>query len=796
MAKTLSLVLYIYLTFAFCVIYTDAATRSNFTYVCDPARYAQLGLDVKSLPFCDKKLSYQVRARDLVRQMTLYEKVRQLGNRAYGVPRLGIPEYQWASEALHGLSNAGPGTFFDNSVPHATSYPTPILTTASFNESLWNTIGKAVSTEARALFNLGHAGLTFWSPTINVARDPRWGRIIETPGEDPFVVGTYAANYVRGLQDVDGTESNTYKDLNSRPLKVSACCKHFAAYDVDNWKGIERYSFDARVTEQDLIETFNRPFQMCVQNGDVSSVMCSYNRVNGIPACANHKLLKETVRQDWDLHGYIVADCDSVEVMIKDHKWLNVDNETAVSYTLQAGLDLDCGVYYTDNVENAVKHGKVGEGDVDQSLQYLYVVLMRLGIFDGQPQYNSLGINDVCTNAHIELAGEAAREGIVLLKNDNGVLPLATKRNETLAVVGPHANASVAMIGNYAFNTNNKGSPCRYSTPLNGFSSYGSVNYAVGCSDVKCANGNLIGAAVEAAKTADATIIVAGIDLSIEAESLDRLDILLPGNQTDLINQVADAAKGPVVLVIMSAGGVDISFAKSNPKIHAILWAGYPGAEGGQAIADVVFGKYNPGGRLPLTWYQADYVDKIPLTSMQLRPDDSKGYPGRTYKFYDGPTVFPYGYGLSYTKFNYTLKAAPSELSTKLSKFQHCRDLPYKNGTIKPSCPAILIDDMRCHNKFTFDIEVKNVGNRDGDEVVLIYSQPPLGILGTHIKQLIKFQRVSVAARTSKLVHFAINICQGLGIVDSNGNAVLPSGSHTIIVGDHQIVHPIQLTYH
>ncbi|KAL4619984.1 hypothetical protein ACB092_06G121300 [Castanea dentata] len=692
MAKTLS-----YLTFAFCAIYTDATIPSNFTYVCDPARYAQLGLDIKPLPFCDKKLSYEVRARDLMRQLTLHEKVRQLGNRAYGVLRLGVPKYQWWSGALH--------------VPHATSYPTPTLTTASFNESLWNTIGKAVSTEARASYNLGHAGLTFWSPTINVARDPRWGRIVETPGEDRFVVGTYATNYVRGLQDVERTKSNKYKDLNSRPLKVSAaCCKHFTAYDVDNWKGIECYSFDARVTEQGLVETFNRPFQMCVQNGDVSSVMCSYNRVNDIPACADHKLLKETVRQDWDLHGYIVSDC----------------------------MDLDCGVYYTDYVENAVKLGKVGEGDVDQSLQYLYVVPMRLGIFDGQPQYNSLGKNDV-----------SVREGIVLLKNDNGVLPLATEKNETLAVVGPHANAFDAMIGNYAFDPRNKGSPCRYRTPLNGFSSYG-----------KCE-------AVDAAKTADATIIVAGIDLSIEAESLDRLDILLPGKQTDLINQVADVANGPVVLVIMSAGGVDISFAKSNPKIHAILWAGYPGAEDGQAIADVVFGKYNPGGRLPLTWYQADYVDKIPLTSLQLRPDDSKGYPGRTcstkpnrtYKFFNGPTVFPYGYDLSYTKFNYAVKAAPSKLLTKLSKFQHCHDLPYKNGTFKTSCPAVLIDDLRCNKKFKFDIEVKNAGNSDGDEVVLVYSQPPLGILGTHIKQLIKFQRVSVAAGKSKLVHFAINIC-------------------------------------
>ncbi|KAL0005009.1 hypothetical protein SO802_012570 [Lithocarpus litseifolius] len=737
MAKTLlTFLLCIYLTFALCVIHTDARKRvtkigrdavtpgrSNFTYICDPARYAKLGLDVKSFPFCDKKLSYQVRARDLVSQMTLYEKVRQLGNRAYGAPRIGLPEYEWWSEALHGLSNVGPGTFFDDSVAHATSFPTPILTTASFNESLWNTIGKAVSTEARALYNLGHAGLTFWSPTINVARDPRWGRIIETPGEDPFVVGTYAANYVRGLQDVEGTEH--YKDLNSRPLKVSACCKHFTAYDVDNWKGVERYSFDAKVTEQDLAETFNRPFQMCVKNG----------------------------------------------------------------------LDLDCGVYYTDNVENAVKHGKVREALVDRSLQYLYVVLMRLGIFDGHSQYNSLGINDVCSNEHIELAAEAAREGIVLLKNDNGILPLATGKYPSLAVVGPHANASIAMIGNYAFDPWNKGTPCRYITPLNGFSSYGRVNYAAGCSNVKCPDGSLIGPAVQVATTSDATIIVAGIDLSIEAESRDRLDLLLPGKQTDLINQVANASTGPVVLVIMSAGGVDISFAKNNPKIHAILWSGYPGEEGGQAIADIIFGKYNPGGRLPVTWYQADYVDKLPLTSMQLRPDDSNGYPGRTYKFFDGPTVFPFGYGLSYTKFNYTLKAATNRQPIKLTKFQHCRDLPYKNGTFKPSCPAIAIDDLRCHKKFKLAVEVKNVGNRDGDEVVLVYSQPPVGIVGTHIKNLIAFQKVFVAAGTSKTIQFAISTCQGLGIVDSNGNALLPSGAHTIIVGDGAIVFPIQLTY-
>ncbi|KAL0005010.1 hypothetical protein SO802_012571 [Lithocarpus litseifolius] len=443
--------------------------------------------------------------------------------------------------------------------------------------------------------------------------------------EDPFVVGTYAVNYVRGLQDVEGTEH--YKDLNSRPLKVSACCNHFTAYDVDNWFGIERYSFDARVTEQDMEETFNRPFQMCIQNG----------------------------------------------------------------------LNLDCGVFYTNNVENAVKQGKIGEAVVDQSLEYLYVVLMRLGLFDGNPKFNSLGRNDLCSNTNIELATEAAREGIVLLMNDNETLPLTTEKFKTLAVVGPHANATLAMIGNYAFDSKIAGTPCRYTSPIDGFSSYGKVNYEAGCPDVKCNDESLILPAVEPTKIADATIIVAGIDLAIEAESLDRVDLLLPGKQTDLINQVADAAKGPVVLVIMSAGGVDISFAKSNPKIQAMLWVGYPGEEGGEAIADVVFGKYNPGGRLPLTWYEAEYVNKLPLTSMQLRPDDTHGYPD--------------------------------------------------------------------------------------------------GIVGTHFKQLIGFQRVFVAAGTGKKIQFTFSVCQSLAIVDYNGYSLLPSGGHTIIFSDGAISFPIQVRF-
>ncbi|XP_052179896.1 beta-xylosidase/alpha-L-arabinofuranosidase 1-like [Diospyros lotus] len=725
--------------------------------------------------------------------MTLEEKAKQLGDTATGVERIGLPKYEWWSEALHGVSDVGQpgskGSFFDDEIPGATSFPTVILTAASFNESLWKTIGQAVSTEARAMHNFGHAGLTFWSPNINVVRDPRWGRTLETPGEDPFVVGKYAANYVRGLQDVEGT--NLTANLNTRPLKVAACCKHYAAYDVDNWLGVDRYHFDSRVTEQDMKETFLRPFEMCVKEGDVTSVMCSYNRLNGIPTCADPQLLKGIIRGEWDLHGYIVSDCDSIEVMVDGHKWLGDSPEDAVAQTLKAGLDLDCGYaigsYYGNYAASAVTQGKVREAEIDKALNNLYLVLMRLGYFDGSPQYESLGKSDVCSIEHIKLAAEAAKQGIVLLKN-NETLPLSSGEMKTIAVVGPHANATEAMIGNYA------GVPCRFMSPIDGFSTFSKVKYEMGCAEVACKNDSFIFASMKAAKNADATVIVAGLDLSFEAESLDRVDLLLPGYQTQLINQVASVAKGPVILVIMSAGGVDISFAKENPKIGAILWAGYPGEEGGLAIADVVFGKYNPGGRLPLTWHGADYVDLLPMTSMPLRPVDSLGYPGRTYKFFNGSTVYPFGYGLSYTQFNYTLKSAKRLLNINLHKLQHCRDVNYSAGAFKPACPAVLVDDLECeHNNIEFEVEVKNSGKKDGSEVVLVYRTPPEGLAEAPLKELIAFQRVFVAAGKSETVKFVLNACKSFGTVDYKGYQLLPAGRHTIVIGDAAASFPVNI---
>ncbi|XP_006840294.3 beta-xylosidase/alpha-L-arabinofuranosidase 1 [Amborella trichopoda] len=749
--------------------------------VCDPSRYMSMGLDMNKFSFCNTSLSYSVRAKDLVERMTLAEKVYQLGNSASGVARLGLPKYEWWSEALHGVSNVGPGTHFDAKiVPGATCFPNVILTAAAFNETLWKTIGEVVSTEARAMFNLGLAGLTYWSPNINVVRDPRWGRVLETPGEDPYTVGRYATNYVRGLQDVEGTVEDYANDLASRPLKVASCCKHYAAYDIDNWQGVDRFHFDAKVTERDMVETFVRPFEMCVKDGDVSSVMCSYNSVNGIPACADPKLLGNTIRGDWKLNGYIVSDCDSLEVMYHGHHFLNDTQEDTVAQTMRAGLDLDCGSYYPNYTHSAVQQGKIGEPDVDKALVNLYVVLMRLGFFDGQPAYAKLGKDDVCSESNIELAAEAAREGIVLLKNRDNTLPLDVNKQKKIVVIGNNANATDVMRGNYA------GIPCRYVTPIEGLSKYATVEYHPGCKDSHCTDTSLFEDAVCAAKTADATILVMGLDTQIEAEGHDRNDLLLPGQQTELINRVMAVAGGPKILVIMSGGAVDINFAKNNWFVGAMLWVGYPGGEGGRAIADVIYGKYNPGGRLPLTWYYNDYVMQIPMTSMSFRPLPEQGYAGRTYKFFTGQTVYPFGYGMSYSSFNYTLKSIPDAVDLSLGQNELCHRVSYTDDapTGPPSCASVLVSDSSCEKHLEFEVAVNNLGPRDGSHVVLVYDVLPVGLEGAPIKQLVAFQRVHVLAGRSETVKFKLNVCESLYVVDSSAYKLVPAGEHTILIGD------------
>ncbi|KAJ7531269.1 hypothetical protein O6H91_14G038400 [Diphasiastrum complanatum] len=643
------------------------------------------------------------------------------------------------------------------------------------------------------MHNIGRSGLTFWSPNVNIFRDPRWGRGQETPGEDPYLSSTFATFYVRGLQEVDALliSTNDSTSLGPSRLKVSSCCKHMTAYDVDNWNGIDRYHFDAQVTAQDLADTFNPPFQSCVEDGHVSSVMCSYNRVNGVPTCADYNLLTNTVRNSWSLNGYIVSDCDAVRVLFDDTNYA-ATAEDAVADVLRAGMDLNCGSFLAEHGLSAVTKGKITEADVNTALSNLLTVQMRLGLFDGDPTrqpYGELGPKDVCTNEHQQLALEAAQQGIVLLKNDANILPLSSSKFRTLAVIGPNANVTNTMIGNYA------GIPCKYITPLAGLQSYATTLYAQGCANVACKDGSLINAATNVASEADATILIIGLDQSQEAETLDRTSLLLPGQQQQLIYNVLNATTNPVVIVIMAAGPIDVSFAKTDPRVSGILWVGYPGQAGGAAIAQVIFGDYNPGGRLPVTWYPQSFT-QISMVDMHMRPNEVTGYPGRTYRFYTGPTVYHFGEGLSYTNYSYGFSSAPAQISVSKASTQPCSALQIAGLTQaeeEASCFHIIASDASCSSlKFQVGIKVSNTGSMDGSHAVLLFAVPPAGAPSdSPKKQLIGFRSVHVKTGTERKVSFNIRPCKDLSTAREDGERVLLGGTHTLSVGDAQFRLPV-----
>ncbi|CDY51290.1 BnaA06g23560D [Brassica napus] len=748
----------------FLCLLDSSNAQSTPVFACDVAGNPSLA----AYGFCNTAIKIEYRVADLVARLTLQEKIGVLTSKLHGVTRLGIPTYEWWSEALHGVSYVGPGTHFSGQVPGATSFPQVILTAASFNVSLFQAIGKVVSTEARAMYNVGLAGLTYWSPNVNIFRDPRWGRGQETPGEDPLLSSKYATGYVKGLQETDSSDANR--------LKVAACCKHYTAYDVDNWKGVERYSFNAVVNQQDLDDTYQPPFKSCVVDGNVASVMCSYNKVNGKPTCADPDLLSGVIRGEWKLNGYIVSDCDSVDVLYKNQHYTKTPEEAA-AISINAGLDLNCGYFLGDHTEAAVKAGLVNEAAIDKAISNNFLTLMRLGFFDGDPKkqiYGGLGPKDVCTPANQELAAEAARQGIVLLKN-TGSLPLSPNAIKTLAVIGPNANVTKTMIGNY------EGTPCKYTTPLQGLAGTVHTTYLPGCSNVACSVVDVAGATKLAAE-ADAAVLVIGADQSIEAESRDRVDLNLPGQQQELVTQVAKAAKGPVFLVIMSGGGFDITFAKNDAKIAGILWVGYPGEAGGIAIADVIFGRYNPSGRLPMTWYPQSYVEKVPMTNMNMRPDKSNGYPGRTYRFYTGETVYAFGDGLSYTKFRHSLVKAPRLVSLSLEENHVCRSSECQSlDAIGPHCDNVV--SGKGGTAFEVQIKVQNGGDREGIHTVFLFTTPP-AVHGSPRKHLLGFEKIRLGKMEEAVVKFKVDVCKDLSVVDEVGKRKIGLGRHLLHVGD------------
>lgn len=760
--------------------------------VCsDSIDYACKDHDVNSVSygFCNTSLPIKERVEDLIRRMSLEEKVGQLSNGASDVRRLGIPRYEWWSESLHGIAINGPGVNFDGPIPAATIFPQVILSAASFNTTLWFRTAQAIAVEARAMYNVGQAGLTFWAPNINIFRDPRWGRGQETPGEDPFLTSEFAVAFVRGFQGENESHNTMEKSQRStarRELKMegvnslqmepsrlmlSACCKHFTAYDLDSWQGYARYTFNAVVSEQDLKDTFEPPFQRCVQDGHASCMMCSYNQLNGVPVCANYDLLTQMTRHDWGLEGYITSDCDAVAIIYEDQHYATCA-EDAVTYVLKAGMDIDCGTYLLRNTMSAIKKGKLHESVIDQALFNLFSIQMRLGLFDGDPkqqEYGHLGLDHVCTNEHWQLALDGSRQGIVLLKNIGNTLPLLKNQINSVAVIGPNANATEEMLGDYI------GISCNPVTPFLALQNYiGNISFSKGCENVACSSNAKFGEAIDIVAKADAVVIVVGLDLTQEREDHDRVNLTLPGQQQRLVSEVAAASKGPVVLVLMCGGPVDVSFAKDDPRISSILWVGYPGEAGGQALAEIIFGDYNPGGRLPMTWYPQEFIN-VPMTDMNMRPNSSTGYPGRTYRFYTGETVFQFGEGLSYSNYSYKFVSTDGHIILPFS-------LPSYGEW---ASDYIDIDNIPCDSlTFTTKLTVQNHGSMDGSHVVLLFSRYGGSSRGAPRKKLISFKRVHVVAGKATDVSFLVSPCKHFDMVMEDGRRVLAAGNHELMVGD------------
>jgi beta-D-xylosidase 4 len=622
-----------------------------------------------------------------------------------------------------------PGVVFAQPTPYATSFPQVIGTASSFNATLWAAIGAAVSTEARAFSNVGHAGLTFWAPNLNIFRDPRWGRGQETPGEDPLLNGDYTAAYVRALQGL--AEDDAQAPPSGGPLKVSACCKHFDAYSLESWGGVERYGFDALVAAQDLADTYLPAFRQCVIEGGASCIMCAYNAVNGVPMCANKPFLTDLARDAWGFDGYITSDCDAVENVLDPHNYTRTLPET-IGVVMDAGLDIDCGSsMQREQMQEAMSEGYVHPSQVDAALSRLFRVQFRLGMFDpaARQPLRSVGPRSIDTAAHRALALEAARQSFVLLKNEGGALPLARGAPAAgaapprVALIGPHGNATSALQSNYF------GIAPFLITPLDGIARFApGVVFAPGCLDVLCANSSGFAPALAAAASADIIILAVGLSLDVEREGMDRVNLTLPGMQPDLVAAVLDAAPAgaTVVMVLLCGGGVDVSAQVADARLQALLWVGYPGQAGGTAIAEALWGAHPPAGRLTQTWYPADFAEQVSMFDMGMRPNASAGTPGRGHRFYTGAPVFPFGAGLSYSTFSLAWGAggAPDGV---VSPAAVTRQLPaLRIDAVQKPAPAHKPRRLRqLPRVLSASVVVTNTGAVAAPRVVLAFVAPP-----------------------------------------------------------------------
>ena len=597
-------------------------------------------------------------AEELVGRMTVEEKASQLRFDAPAIERLGVPAYNWWNEALHGLARGGT----------ATSFPQAIGMAAMFDDALLFEIGEAISTEARAKYNALSAegdrdiyhGLTMWSPNVNIFRDPRWGRGHETYGEDPYLTARLGTAFVRGLQGRGET------------LKVAACAKHFA---VHSGPEALRHSFNAAASPKDLEETYLPAFRALVQEAKVEAVMGAYNRTNGEPCCASSALMKK-LRGDWGFEGHFVSDCWAIRDFHENHH-ITASPVESVTKALKAGCDLNCGCTY-QHIMHAYELGMIREEDITRCAVRLFTTRYLLGTLGEEgSEYDRIPYSAVECPEHLELAHQAALRSCVLLKND-GLLPLDPESGETIAVIGPNANSRSALIGNY------HGTASRYVTVLEGIQDLTAgkcrILYSEGCAlsadrvEPLAQPDDRLAEAAAAAKNSDKVILVLGLDETLEGEegdtgnsyfSGDKADLLLPEPQRRLLERVLALGK-PTAVVLMVGSAIDLS--QAQERAGAILLSWYPGAGGGKAVAELLFGRASPSGKLPVTFYRNEALDEMPaFTDYSML--------ARSYRYYTGAPLYPFGYGLSYGKCSLLSLEADRRFASLLVRNDSSREL-------------------------------------------------------------------------------------------------------------------------
>ena len=595
--------------------------------------------------YSNLSLDFETRAKDLVSQMTLDEKISQLGAGAPAIPRLNIQEYHWWNECLHGVARAGIATVF----------PQAIGMSASFDTNIMREVAHTISDEARAKYheaqrnkNYGiYSGLTFWSPNVNIFRDPRWGRGHETYGEDQYITGQMGIQFVKGLQGND-----------PKYLKVVSTAKHFA---VHNGPESSRHSFNVLPSKRDLWETYLPAFKDLIEEAKVYSVMGAYNRVDGESASASWMLLNDILRKQWGFEGYVVSDCGAINDIFESHKIVDTE-EQAAALGIRRGCDLNCGSVYQRALKTALSQGLIGIKEIDLSVYRLMLARMKLGMFDPieMVPYAQIPFELNNRKEHDDLALKMAHKSMTLLKN-KGILPLNKNLIKKIAVIGPNADNINALRSNYY------GTPSNPVTVINGIKAKSGPHvelvYHKGVSLVTNQNKDSLVLSKKILKdieSADVAIFVGGLDATWEGEESnemrskngvegffggDRTKIELPEVQLNALKAINKTGT-PVVFVLLAGGA--ISFNGLEQELDGILAAWYPGQRGGDAIADVLFGNYNPAGRLPVTFYSS--TNELPdFEDYNMRAGN-----GFTYKYFNGSTLYPFGHGISYTKFKYS----------------------------------------------------------------------------------------------------------------------------------------------